>query len=114
MSAAKTRQPRRFKEERAAIWSTVSWIEGGARRCMGCVVVRIDEFDTDRPSRTVVIRLNGSVDGKKADSARLQRAFRRIQALGIRFNTRLEGIRECDGISGTVFAHTTAAVGVAA
>lgn len=78
------------------------------------IVVRINQFQDGAPLRTVVLP-TGGVDSKPADIARARRMFRRLKNwAGVRLNTQLDMGRECDGVFGTVFAHTISAAAVPA
>lgn len=71
-----------------------------------CVVFRINQFKPGAPLRTIVLPTGGSSD-KAQDSARCQRLSRRLRNwAGVTFNTSLSRGRDCDGLFGTVFAHT--------
>ena len=70
------------------------------------VVVHINQFKEGADLRTVVLR-TGGVASKAQDTARCQRMCRRLKKwAGVKFNTDLYGGRDCDGLFGTVFAHT--------
>jgi hypothetical protein len=104
----KTRTARNWKEERAAIWSSIAYIsESRNVRASNAVVVLINQFGQGEP-RTVVMR-TGGFDERKRDFARCARLCRRLRAIGVHFNTRIEGTRECDGLFGTMFAYKLAA-----
>lgn len=105
---SKTRSIRTRQQERDTLSKGVFFIDGACRRrAFDAVVVEIDRFTPGAQLRTIVLH-TGSVDRKSEDIARCQRLCRRLRAVGVRFNTRIEGDRDCDGLFGTMFAHRIA------
>ncbi len=100
----KTNTARTWKAERAAIYSSVSYISETLNiRAFDAVVIEINKFGQGTP-RSIVLRTGGT-QNRDRDTARCQRLCRRLRAIGVKFNTSLSTGRTCDGVFGTMFAY---------
>lgn len=98
---------REWKQLRNEAWKAVP-VRNGYGYCFSDhVVVRVNQFKPGAQLRTVVLRTGGAAS-RAQDLQRCQRFFRRLRKwAGVKQNTPLSSGRECDGIFGTVFAHTS-------
>jgi hypothetical protein len=101
-----TTTDREWKQLRQVAWSRKPVRNGYGYCFFDNVVVRINQFADNKPLRTIVLPTGGT-SSRGQDTVRCQRLFRRLRKwAGVRTNTSLSQGRECDGIFGTVFAHT--------
>lgn len=100
-----TNTDREWKQLREAASKRAATLNGYGYHFFDCLVVRINQFKPGAQLRTVVCP-TGSSWTKDADSARLQRFFRRLRKwAGFKATTDFPRGRECDGIFGTMFGY---------
>lgn len=101
-----TRADREWKQLRDAAQHRRPVRNGFGYCFFDCVVFRVNQFKPGAELRTVVLPTGGA-SSKPLDNARCQRMARRLRNwAGVTFNTNLSQGRDCDGLFGTVFAHT--------